>query len=114
MLIEKHFTSDRNLPGPDHKASLEPNELRNRIKAIRNIESARGDGVKKLTGSEISNLSVARKSIVAAINIQKGEIFTVENLTTKRAGGGISPMKWDEIIGKIARRDYSQNDSIEL
>ena len=114
VVIEKHFTSDRNLPGPDHKASLEPTELKNMIKAIRNIESARGDGVKKLTGSEISNLSVARKSIVAGVDIPKGGIFTEENLTTKRAIGGISPMKWDEVIGKIARRDYLQNDSIEL
>ena len=114
VVIEKHFTSDRNLPGPDHKASLEPDELRNMIKAIRNIESARGDGVKKLTDSEASNLSVARKTIVASVNIQKGEVFTEENLTTKRASGGISPMNWDEVIGKIARRDYLQNDSIEL
>ena len=114
VVIEKHFTSDRNLPGPDHKASLEPTELRNMIKAIRNIESARGDGVKKLTGSEISNLSIARKRIVAGLDIPKGGIFTEENLTTKRAIGGISPMNWDEVIGKIARRDYLQNDSIEL
>ena len=84
------------------------------IKAIRNIESARGDGVKKLTDSEISNLSVARKSIVASVDIPKGGIFTEENLTTKRAIGGISPMNWDEVIGKIARKDYLQNDSIEL
>jgi N,N'-diacetyllegionaminate synthase len=114
VVIEKHFTSDRNLPGPDHKASLEPTELRDMIKAIRNIESARGDGVKKLTSSEISNLSIARKSIVAGVGIQKGEIFTEENLTTKRAISGISPMNWDEVIGKIARRDYLQDDSIEL
>jgi N,N'-diacetyllegionaminate synthase len=84
------------------------------IKAIRNIESARGDGVKKLTVSEISNLSVARKSIVAGVDIPKGGIFTEENLTTKRAIAGISPMNWDEVIGKIAQRDYLQNDSIEL
>ena len=113
-VIEKHFTSDRNLPGPDHKASLEPAELKNMIKAIRNIESARGNGVKKLTRSEMSNLSVARKSIVANIDIKEGEIFTDQNLTTKRAGVGISPMQWDEIIGKRARCNFSQNDLIEL
>ena len=113
-IIEKHFTSDRNLPGPDHKASLEPAELKNMIKAIRNIESARGDGVKKLTSSEMSNLSIARKSIVASIDIKEGEIFTDENLTTKRAGVGISPMKWDEVIGKRAQRNYLLNDLIEL
>jgi N,N'-diacetyllegionaminate synthase len=114
VVIEKHFTSDRNLPGPDHKASLEPAELKNMIKAIRNIESARGDGVKKLTSSEMSNLSIARKSIVASIDIKEGEIFTDENLTAKRAGVGISPMKWDEVIGKRAQRNYLQNDLIEL
>jgi len=114
VVIEKHFTIDRNLPGPDHKASLEPAELKNMIKAIRNIESARGDGVKKMTSSEMSNVSVARKSIVASIDIKEGEIFTEENLTTKRAGVGISPMKWDQIIGKLAQRNYLQNDLIEL
>jgi N,N'-diacetyllegionaminate synthase len=114
VVIEKHFTIDRNLPGPDHKASLEPAELKNMIKAIRNIESARGDGVKKMTSSEMSNVSAARKSIVASIDIKEGEIFTEENLTTKRAGVGISPMKWDQIIGKLAQRNYLQNDLIEL
>jgi N,N'-diacetyllegionaminate synthase len=114
VVIEKHFTSDRSLPGPDHKASLEPAELNNMIKAIRNIESARGDGVKKMTSSEMSNVSVARKSIVASIDIEEGEIFTEENLTTKRAGVGISPMKWDQIIGMHAQRNYLQNDLIEL
>jgi N,N'-diacetyllegionaminate synthase len=114
VVIEKHFTSDRNLPGPDHKASLEPAELKNMIKAIRNIESARGDGVKKLTSSEMSNLSIARKSIVASIDIKEGEIFTDENLTAKRAGVGISPMQWDQVIGKRAQRKYLQNDLIEL
>jgi len=114
VVIEKHFTSDRNLPGPDHKASLEPAELRNMIKAIRNIESARGNGVKKLTSSEISNLSVVRKSIVASIDIKEGEIFSDQNLTAKRAGVGISPMQWDEVIGKRARCNFSKNDLIEL
>jgi N,N'-diacetyllegionaminate synthase len=113
-VIEKHFTSDRNLPGPDHKASLEPAELKSMIKAIRNIESARGDGVKKLTNSEIANLLVARKSIVARIDIKEGEVFSDENLTAKRAGDGISPMKWDEVIGKFAQRNFSQNELIEL
>jgi len=114
VVIEKHFTSDRNLSGPDHKASLEPAELKNMIKAIRNIESARGDGVKKLTSSEMSNLSIARKSIVASIDIKEGEIFTDENLTAKRAGIGISPMQWDQVIGKRAQKNYLQNDLIEL
>jgi N,N'-diacetyllegionaminate synthase len=114
VVIEKHFTSDRNLPGPDHKASLEPAELKSMIKAIRNIESARGDGVKKLTNSEIANLLVARKSIVARIDIKEGEVFSDENLTAKRAGDGISPMKWDEVIGKFAQRNFSQNELIEL
>jgi N,N'-diacetyllegionaminate synthase len=113
-VIEKHFTSDRNLPGPDHKASLEPAELRNMIKAIRNIESARGDGVKKLTSSEVANLKVARKSIVARIDITEGEVFSEENLTAKRAGDGISPMRWDEVIGKFAPRNFLQNELIEL
>jgi N,N'-diacetyllegionaminate synthase len=113
-VIEKHFTSDRNLPGPDHKASLEPAELKNMIKAIRNIESARGDGVKKLTSSEKANLLVARKSIVARIDIKEGEVFSDENLTAKRAGDGISPMRWDEVIGKLAQRNFSQNELIEL
>jgi N,N'-diacetyllegionaminate synthase len=114
LVIEKHFTSDRNLPGPDHKASLEPAELKHMIKAIRNVESARGNGVKKLTNSEISNLPVARKSIVASIDIKEGEIFSDQNLTAKRAGVGISPMQWDEVIGTRARRSFSKNELIEL
>ena len=108
-VIEKHFTLDKTLPGPDHKASLEPNELKAMISAIRNIEKAIG-------GSGLKEVSkpIARKSIVAATNIKKGDIFTPENLTVKRPGTGISPMQWDEVIGKEAKRDFQEDDLIEL
>ena len=112
-VIEKHFTLDRNLPGPDHRASLEPDELRTMVEAIRNIEVALGDGVKKPSTSEIKNIPIVRKSIVAAKAIGKGEVFTSENLTVKRPGTGISPMKWDDIIGRIAPKGYSVDDIIE-
>ncbi|WP_287621501.1 N-acetylneuraminate synthase [Parabacteroides sp.] len=113
-VIEKHFTLDRNLPGPDHKASLEPNELKTMIRAIRNIELAMGDGEKKVTVSEGKNIAIARKSIVAACPIKKGEILSEENLTAKRPGTGISPMRWNEIVGTIAIRDYNEDELIEL
>jgi N,N'-diacetyllegionaminate synthase len=114
-IIEKHFTLDRNLPGPDHKASLEPNELRAMVKAIRNIEKAvSGNGIKEPSRSEMKNIDVARKSIMASKHIQKGEILTVENLTVKRPGTGINPMLWDEIIGKKAIKDFEPDDLIEL
>ena len=109
-IIEKHFTLDKKMDGPDHKASLEPNELRSMIHAIRNIEKAMGDGVKILTKSEKPNISIARKSIVAKTAIKKGDIFSEKNLTTKRPGTGISPMKWYSIIGKVAKRDYNLDD----
>jgi len=109
-IIEKHFTLDKKLDGPDHKASLDPDELKSMVSAIRNIEQAYGDGVKALTISEASNIGVARKSIVAKTKIRKGEIFSDKNLTTKRPGMGISPMKWDSIIGKIALQDYKADD----
>ena len=113
-VIEKHFTLDRNLPGPDHRASLEPYELRQMISAIRNIENAMGDGIKRPTASEKKNKLVARKSIVASRPISKGESFTAENLTVKRPETGISPMKWDEILGKNASRDFAVDELIEL
>ena len=113
-VIEKHFTLDRNMPGPDHKASLEPNELKAMVSAIRNIEKALGDGVKKVSLSEQSNKSVARKSIVAAYDIKKGETLNENNMAVKRPGTGINPMKWEEVIGKIAPRDFKEDELIEL
>ena len=113
-VIEKHFTLDKTLPGPDHKASLEPQELKAMVDAIRNIESALGDGKKKVTDSERSNIIVARKSIVAARAIKAGEVYTEENVTVKRPGNGISPMKWDDLLGKTAPRDFEYDELIEL
>jgi N-acetylneuraminate synthase len=115
QVIEKHFTLDRTLPGPDHSASLEPDELKEMVKAIRNIELAiSGSGKKEPTLSEIKNILIARKSIVAKNKILAGETFTEENITTKRPGNGISPMKWDKVIGKIAIKDFNEDDLIEL
>jgi N,N'-diacetyllegionaminate synthase len=114
MVVEKHFTLDRNLPGPDHKASLEPYELKAMVKAIRNIEVALGDGVKQPSRSELKNKPIARKSIVARHEIKAGELFSEDNLAAKRPGTGISPMCWDEIIGKIARRNFAVDELIEL
>lgn len=114
VVIEKHFTLDRTMEGPDHKASLEPNELKEMVKAIRNIEMALGDGVKRLSESEKENVGAARKSIVAAVPIKKGDIFTEENLTMKRPGTGISPMRWDELSGHRAKREYCQDDFISV
>lgn len=113
-VIEKHFTLDRALPGPDHRASLEPDELRAMVTAVRNIECAMGDGIKRPTFSELRNRDVARKSLVAAKPIAKGECFTADNLTSKRPGTGVSPMRWDEVIGQVARRDFSVDEAIEL
>lgn len=112
-VIEKHFTLDRNLPGPDHKASLEPDELKAMVQAIRNIERALGDGIKRPSQSELKNKPIARKSIVASRAIQMGELFSVDNLTTKRPGTGISPMRWDDIIGTVAHRDYCIDELIQ-
>ena len=111
-VIEKHFTLDRNLEGPDHRASLEPDELKAMVSTIRNIEKALGNGIKKPSKSEKKNIEVARKSIVAKRDIKKGEKFSEENLTVKRPGNGISPMRWDEIIGKVANRDYKEDELI--
>ena len=113
-VIEKHFTLDRNLPGPDHKASLEPAELKAMVSAIRNIEIALGDDVKQITPSEAKNILVARKSLVASKDIQIGERYSGENLTAKRPGTGISPMRWDEIIGLTANRNYAPDELIQL
>ena len=114
-VIEKHFTLDRTLSGPDHKASLEPDELKAMVSAIRNIEKAvGGDGTKHVSESERKNIAIARKSIVAACDIKAGEILTEDNLTVKRPGSGISPMRWEEVIGKKAKRDFSEDDLIEI
>ena len=113
-VIEKHFTVDKNLPGPDHQASLEPSELTNMVKAIRNIEMAMGNGVKNLSPCEVENVKLARKSIVAKKEISIGDIFTSDNLTTKRPGYGISPMKWDEIIGQKSKKRFSKDDLIDI
>lgn len=114
MVIEKHFTLDRTMEGPDHKASLEPNELEAMVKAIRNIEKAMGDGGKAPSESEKANIAVARKSIIAAADIRAGEILTEENLTTKRPGTGISPMRWNEVLGTRAVRDFEEDELIEI
>lgn len=112
-VVEKHFTKDRNLQGPDHKASLEPFELKQMIKSIRHIEMALGDGIKRIMPSETNNLLVIRKSIVASKKIKKGELFSDVNLTSKRPGTGISAMEWDNYVGKPASRDYIENELIE-
>lgn len=113
-VIEKHFTLAHNLAGPDQSTSLEPDQLKLMVKSIRNIEQALGDGVKRPSQSEIKNISIARKSVVAASDIRKGEIFTDENLAIKRPGTGISPMRWDEVIGCAAVRDFAADELIEL
>ena len=113
-VIEKHFTLARTLPGPDHKASLEPAELKVMVGAIRNIEKVLGDGEKKVTVSERANITVARKSIVAACPIKKVELLTEDNITVKRPGTGISPMRWNEVIGTAATKDYSEEEQISL
>lgn len=113
-VVEKHFTLDRSLPGPDHRASLEPNELKEMIAAIRNIEQAMGDGIKRVTTSELGNQPVVRKSLVAATVIRAGDAFSEQNITAKRPGTGLSPMLWDEVIGCIAPRDFEPDELIEL
>lgn len=111
-VIEKHFTLDRNMEGPDHKASLEPDELIAMVKAIRNIEKALGNGIKQPSSSEVKNMAIARKSIVASRPIRKGEILSIDNLTTKRPGNGINPMRWNEIIGTPSSKDYMEDEMI--
>jgi N,N'-diacetyllegionaminate synthase len=113
-VIEKHLTLDRNSPGPDHKASLEPDEFAAMVRAIRNIEQATGDGIKRPSPSEAKNKPIARKSLVAAKPICAGERFTAENVTAKRPGTGMSPMRWDEVIGRVAGRDFAADELITL
>lgn len=113
-IIEKHFTLDRTLPGPDHIASLEPDELCAMVSSIRNIEKSIGSPVKKVSASEKKNINIARKSIIALRDIKAGEVFTEENLTVKRPGSGICPMRWEEVLGKKAIRDFVEDELIEL
>lgn len=114
VMVEKHFTLSRSMEGPDHAASLEPHELRQMVRAIRNITVSLGSRNKRVSQSERPNIEVARKSIVAARDIKAGELFTEENLTVKRPGNGISPMLWDEVIGHTARKDFPYDSLIEL
>ncbi len=113
-VIEKHFTLERNMPGPDHRASLEPDDLKAMVSAIRNIEMSLGHGRKEPSPSENKNRDIARKSIVAQKEIKKGEVFTIKNITVKRPGTGISPMSWYNIIGKKAKQDFKPDDLIEI
>jgi N,N'-diacetyllegionaminate synthase len=113
-VIEKHFTLSKTMMGPDHKASLEPDELKAMVHSIRNIEQALGNGQKHVSDSERKNIAIARKSIVAARAIRKGETFTEENLAVKRPGNGVNPMKWDEVLGQVASRDFEEDELIEL
>ena len=112
-VIEKHFTLDRGLPGPDHKASLEPRELKAMVQAIRNVELALGDGKKRIMPSELANREIARKSIVSMQAIKAGEVFTMQNLTSKRPGTGVSPMELDKFLGRQAKKDYQVNELID-
>lgn len=114
MVIEKHFTLDKKMPGPDHRASLDTNELKHMVSAVRNIEEAMGSGVKSASPSERPNISVVRKSIVAASVIKKGEHFTEKNLTVKRPGTGLSPMKWDVVLGKAAKKNFHEDELITI
>lgn len=113
-IIEKHFTLDRNMDGPDHKASIEPEELNEMVRSIRNIELAMGSGIKTPSESERKNINIARKSIVAQTDIKNGEMFTEDNITCKRPGNGISPMRWNDVLGQTATRDYYKDDLIEI
>ena len=113
-VIEKHFTLDRNMVGPDHKASLEPQELKAMVHAIRNIEQALGTGIKQVSDSERANIAVARKSIVASTFIKKGETLSDDNLAVKRPGTGVTPMRWEEVVGTKAIKDYQPDEQIQL
>ncbi|KIA89125.1 N-acetylneuraminate synthase [Kaistella jeonii] len=114
-IIEKHFTLDKTMKGPDHAASLEPAELKNMVTAIRNIELAiSGNGLKEPSASEIKNINIARKSITTKTNIKKGDLFTEDNITVKRPGHGISPMRWDDVLGTVAVRDFEEDVLVEL
>lgn len=113
-VVEKHFTLDRSLPGPDHGASLEPDELKAMVFAIRNIEVALGDGVKRPSASEAKNKPIARRSLVAFRSIQAGELFSAQNVTVKRPATGLSPMCWDQVLGQRAPRNFEPDELIEL
>ena len=113
-IIEKHFTLDREMEGPDHKASIEPKEFKEMVRMIRNIEKALGSAEKYVSRSEKANVVVARKSIVAKTKIQKGEVFSEDNVTTKRPGCGLSPMQWNDVIGKTASHDFEVDEMIEI
>ena len=113
-IIEKHFTLSKDMVGPDHRSSLEPHELKSMVESIRNIEKAFGSGDKIVSASEKNNLLIARKSIVARKKIKKGELFSIDNITVKRPACGLSPMKWHEVIGQTAKRDYTEDEFIEL
>ena len=114
VVIEKHFTLDRSLPGPDQLTSLEPEELADMVQRIRNVEKTKGSGIKQPTVSEKPNIPIARKSIVAKKAIKQGEKFTSENITTKRPATGLSPMKWDDVVGQVAKKDFAEDELIEL
>ena len=114
VIIEKHFTLDKTMEGPDHKASIEPQELTSMVRSIRNIEMALGDGIKRSTVSEIKNIEIARKSIVALVDICIGDMFTEHTITTKRPGNGISPMEWYSVLGMRAKRNFAKDELIEL
>ena len=114
QVIEKHFTLDKTLPGPDQQASLDSAEFAAMVQAVRHVEAALGDGHKHLTASEAPNKAIARKSIVAARPIAEGEVFTEENLTTKRPGDGVSPMRWHDVLGQKAKRAFAEDEKIEL
>jgi N,N'-diacetyllegionaminate synthase len=113
-IIEKHLTLDRNQAGPDHAASLEPNEFADMVQGVRNIEQALGDGIKRPSNSEMKNIGIARKSVTAKVPIKAGDVFTSDNLAVKRPGTGISPMLWDGIIGRRAPKDFAEDAIIEL
>jgi N,N'-diacetyllegionaminate synthase len=113
-VIEKHLTIDRSLPGPDHAASLEPAALAEMVRAVRNIEAALGDGVKRVMPSEVETRTLVRKSLVAATSISRGTPFTAENMTTRRPGTGISPMNWDTLLGRRAPRAFDEDELLEL
>jgi N,N'-diacetyllegionaminate synthase len=113
-VIEKHFTLSRDMEGPDHKASLEPDELKAMVVAIRNVEKALGNRKKQVTDSERKNMDIARKSIIAAKDIKKDDVFGEDNITVKRPGNGISPMRWEEVLGKTAKKDFREDELIEL
>jgi N,N'-diacetyllegionaminate synthase len=113
-VIEKHFTLDKHMEGPDHRASLEPGELSSMVASIRNIEKALGNGIKTPSRSERKNIDIARKSIVARCAITKGDLFSEDNITVKRPGNGISPMRWFDVLGKMAKRDFEEDELIEI